>query len=160
MSLIVFLAVCLLAGYTGSRYTFLSVKTWYTTIKKPSWNPPNGVFASVWTLLYIMMAVSAWMVWEKAPGAPSRGPMLLFALQLLLNVAWSAIFFGMRDIRAAFKEIMALWLAVTATMVVFWSITPLAGALFVPYVLWVSFAAYLNYTIYKLNHEAMTRKGA
>lgn len=151
MSLIVFLIICLLAGYSGSRYTFLSVKTWYPTIKKPSWNPPNWLFAPVWTLLYISMAVSAWMVWEKAPGAPSRGPMLAFAMQLLLNVAWSAIFFGLRNIALAFKEILVLWASIALTIACFWAVNPLAGMLLIPYFIWVTFAAFLNYTIYRMN---------
>ena len=151
MSLVVFLCICLFAGYSGSRYTSLSVKTWYPTIKKPSWNPPNWLFAPVWTVLYISMAVAAWMVWEKVPGALSRGPMLAFALQLLLNVAWSAIFFGLRDIRLAFKEIIILWAAILVTIASFWTVYPLAAMVLIPYALWVSFAAFLNYKICRMN---------
>lgn len=149
MSIVVFIAICLLAGYIGSRFTFVSVKTWYRTIRKPSWNPPNWIFAPVWTLLYIMMAVAAWRVWERADNA--LGPMMMFAFQLVLNVAWSAIFFGKRNISLALKEIIILWLAVLATTAVFWQVDRMAGTLFVPYVLWVTFAAFLNYTIDRMN---------
>ncbi len=149
MSLVVFISICLLAGYIGSRFTFVSVKTWYRTIKKPFWNPPNWIFAPVWTLLYIMMAVAAWRVWERADNA--LGPMLMFAFQLVLNVAWSAIFFGKLNISLAFKEIVLLFCAVVVTMTMFWSVDPLAGILFVPYALWVGFAAFLNYTIDRMN---------
>lgn len=149
MSLVIFISICLIAGYIGSRFTFVSVKTWYPTIRKPSWNPPNWIFAPVWTLLYVMMAVSAWRVWERADNA--FGPMLIFAFQLVLNVAWSAIFFGKRNISLAFKEIVLLWAAVIVTMTMFWAVDPLAGILFVPYALWVSFAAILNYTIDRMN---------
>lgn len=149
MSLVAFISICLLAGYIGSQFTFVSVKTWYHTIKKPSWNPPNWIFAPVWTLLYVMMAVAAWRVWENAD--EPLGPMLLFALQLGLNMIWSAIFFGMRNIRWAFLEITLLWAAVVTTAVVFYRIDTWAGLLFVPYVLWVIFAAFLNLTILTLN---------
>ncbi len=149
MSLVIFISICLLAGFIGSRFTFVSVKTWYRTIRKPSWNPPNWIFAPVWTLLYIMMAVAAWRVWERTDNA--FGPMLMFAFQLVLNVAWSAIFFGMRNISLALKEIALLWTAVVATMTMFWSVDPLAGILFVPYAAWVTFAAFLNYTIDRMN---------
>lgn len=149
MSLVIFISICLLAGFIGSRFTFVSVKTWYRTIRKPSWNPPNWIFAPVWTLLYIMMAVAAWRVWERTDNA--FGPMLMFAFQLVLNVAWSAIFFGMRNISLAVKEIVLLWIAVVATMTVFWSVDPLAGILFVPYAAWVTFAAFLNHTIDRMN---------
>lgn len=149
MSIVVFIVICLLAGYIGSRFTFVSVKTWYRTIRKPSWNPPNWIFAPVWTLLYIMMAVAAWRVWERTDNA--FGPMLMFALQLVLNVAWSAIFFGKRNISLALKEIVLLWIAVVATTAVFWSVDRFAGILFIPYVVWVTFAAFLNYTIDRMN---------
>ncbi|MBP6343253.1 MAG: tryptophan-rich sensory protein [Candidatus Omnitrophica bacterium] len=149
MTLFIFIAICLLAGYIGSRFTFVSVKTWYPTIKKPSWNPPNWIFAPVWTLLYILMAVAAWKVWETADNA--FGPMLIFAVQLVLNVAWSAIFFGKRNISLAFKEIILLWITVVATTAVFWSVDHFAGILFLPYVAWVTFAAFLNYTIDRMN---------
>lgn len=149
MSLVIFISICLLAGFIGSRFTFVSVKTWYRTIRKPSWNPPNWIFAPVWTLLYIMMAVAAWRVWERTDNA--FGPMLMFAFQLVLNVAWSAIFFGMRNISLALKEIALLWTAVVATMTMFWSVDPLAGILFVPYAAWVTFAAFLNHTIDRMN---------
>ena len=149
MSLVIFISVFLLAGYIGSRFTFVSVRTWYQTIKKPFWNPPNWIFAPVWTLLYIMMAVAAWRVWERADNA--FGPMLIFAFQLVLNVAWSAIFFGKRNISLALKEIIFLWTAVVATMTVFWLVDLLAGILFIPYVLWVTFAAFLNYIIDRMN---------
>lgn len=151
MSYVIFIAICLLAGFIGSRFTFVSVKSWYRTIHKPSWTPPDWLFAPVWTILYVLMAIAAARVWEGGVSEDVSVPILLFGGQLLLNVAWSAIFFGMRRINLAFKEILLLWIAVLATTAVFWSVDRIAGILFVPYALWVSFAAFLNYTIDRMN---------
>lgn len=151
MTYVIFIAICLLAGFIGSRFTFVSVKTWYRTINKPSWTPPDWLFAPVWTFLYVLMAIAAARVWEGGVSKDVSVPILLFGGQLLLNVAWSAIFFGMRRINLAFKEILLLWIAVLATTAVFWSVDRIAGILFMPYALWVSFAAFLNYTIDRMN---------
>lgn len=126
-----------------------SVQTWYPTLNKPSWNPPNWLFAPVWTALYIMMAVSVWLVWRE--GQFTGVPAALFALQLLLNVAWSWLFFARHRPDLAFGEIVLLWLAILATSLSFRPVSSTAFALLIPYLLWVTFASYLNWTIWRLN---------
>lgn len=150
-SLIVSIAVCLGCGLLGSLATASSVKTWYPTLIKPVWNPPNSVFAPVWTILYILMAVSVWLIWKKLPLESSRLPIVLFGIQLILNTAWSFIFFGLRRPDWAFIEIVVLWISIVLTLLTFWKHDWLAGALFIPYLLWVSFAVTLNAAIVALN---------
>lgn len=135
----------------GSWFTGMSLGDWYGQLKKPSWTPPGSVIGPVWTVLYIMMAVSAWLVWRVTGfrgGAPSLG---LYGLQLVLNASWSGAFFALRSPAAGLAVIMALWWAVLATLLLFWKVKPLAGMLLVPYLLWVTFAAGLNYVIWHLN---------
>jgi translocator protein len=126
-----------------------ALRPWYASLGKPSWTPPNWLFAPVWTFLYVAMAVAAWLVWRKI--GLTAAPMELFLLQLLLNVAWSAAFFALRSPGAAFAEIILLWFAILATAIEFWKILPAAGWLLVPYMLWVGFAAALNFSIWRLN---------
>ncbi len=124
---------------------------WYRQLKKPTWNPPNAVFAPVWTLLYLLIAISAWLVWRKYGLAGASGPLALFILQLVLNAAWTWLFFGRHSIAGAFIDILALWMTILLTLLMFWRLEPLAGILLVPYLAWVSFAAALNGTIYGMN---------
>lgn len=149
--LFVFIVICFASAAVGSICTNQSLKTWYPTIKKPSWNPPNKIFAPVWTSLYIMMAVAGWMVWERSAQHSFSLPMILFVVQLTLNTLWSAIFFGLRNPALAFGEVILLWISIFLTMVSFWQIYWIAGLLFLPYFLWVSFAMILNFTIWQLN---------
>jgi benzodiazapine receptor len=149
LRLLVSLAVCLGAACLGAFITMPSLRPWYANLNKPTWSPPNWLFGPVWTILYVAMAVAAWMVWQKS-GLMER-PMKLFVLQLSLNAAWSVIFFGLRSPGAAFAEIVALWLAILATLVEFWKVAPAAGWLFVPYLAWVCYAAALNLSIFRLN---------
>lgn len=146
--LIGFVAACLAAGAIGSLLTASGLREWYPTLIKPIWNPPSWVFGPVWTLLYILMGVSAWLVWRR--GGWSRAH-VVFGVQLLLNAAWSGLFFGLRSPGLAFAEIVALWLAIASTLVVFWRISAAAGALLVPYLGWVTFAAVLNGALWRLN---------
>ena len=125
-----------------------SVRSWYPTLVKPAWNPPGWVFGPVWTALYAMMAVAAWWVWRQAGWG---GALALFGMQLALNAAWSPLFFGLRRIDLALADIVFLWAAIVATTVAFWKVTPVAGWLFVPYLLWVTFAAALNFALWMLN---------
>lgn len=150
-ALIVFVGLCLLVGALGGWVTADSVKDWYPTLRKPSFNPPNWVFGPVWTILYIMMGVAAWRVWCEAWGDRARGPLMLFALQLALNLGWSVAFFGLHAIGAAVVVIVALEAAILATMLAFRRIDGLAAALLIPYALWVAFATLLNVTIWRLN---------
>ncbi|MEI8011618.1 MAG: TspO/MBR family protein [Candidatus Omnitrophota bacterium] len=153
MSLIFFFVLCFGAAAVGSVFTAASVKSWYSTIRKPAWNPPDKVFAPVWTILYLMMAVAGWMAWERLPGNILCLPMMLFVVQLILNAGWSALFFGLRKPGWAFMELMLLWVSILLTMTSFWNIYWLAGLLFLPYFLWVSFAGVLNFHLWKLNRS-------
>jgi tryptophan-rich sensory protein len=124
---------------------------WYATLKKPPWNPPNWIFGPVWTALYIMMAVAAWLVWRRGEFAVQRLALGLFLLQLLLNALWSPLFFGLRAPALALVDIGFLWLALLGTMIACWKVRPLAGALLAPYLAWVTFASALNWTLWRLN---------
>lgn len=148
--LIVFLAICLGAGGLGSFFTASSVRDWYPRLLKPAGTPPSWVFGPVWTTLYVLMAVSAWLVWRDF-GWGARPALLIFLGQLCLNVAWSGIFFGSRMPGIAFAEIVVLWLAIAFTLFVFSPLVPLAGWLLVPYLVWVTYAAYLNFAIWRMN---------
>ena len=147
--LTVSLVVCLGAAGFGAFITAPALRPWYANLRKPSWTPPNWLFGPVWTILYVAMAVAAWMVWQRS-GLMER-PMKLFLLQLSLNAAWSLLFFGLRSPGAAFAEIVTLWLAILATAIEFWKVAPAAGIMFAPYLGWVSYAAALNLSIFRLN---------
>ena len=146
----VFLAACFLAAGLGSLFTTASVGSWYPGLAKPTWTPPAWVFGPVWTALYAMMAVAGWLVWRQR-GEGSRRALRWFVLQLGLNVCWSAIFFGLRMPDLAFVEIVALWLAIAVTLIESWRASWPAGLLLAPYLLWVGFAAALNFAIWRLN---------
>lgn len=149
------LAACLVACFVvaalGGYATSTSVQDWYPTLKKPAWNPPNSVFGPVWTVLYASMGIAAWLVWTKAGFTAARLPLSLFAVQLVLNLAWSFFFFAFRNPGAAFAGLCVLWLAIVATLAAFWRVSALAGTLLLPYLGWVSFAGVLNYTVWQLN---------
>jgi translocator protein len=124
---------------------------WYAGLEKPSWNPPGWIFAPVWTALYTMMAVAAWLIWKRGGFAVQLTALLLFLLQLSFNTLWSWLFFGRQQPALAFVDILLLWLSLLATTVAFWRINNIAGLLLVPYLLWVSFAAGLNFALWRLN---------
>ncbi len=145
------LATCFGAAALGALANAAALETWYPGIAKPSWTPPGAVFGPVWTALYAMMAVAAWLVWTREGFAKARLPLGLFAVQLAFNAAWSWLFFYLRNPLAGLVDIALLWLALLATMVSFFRRRRLAGLLLVPYLLWVSFAAALNAAIYWLN---------
>lgn len=149
--LVGFLVVTFLAAAIGSLFTSTSVGGWYQQLARPEWRPPDWLFGPVWTTLYGMMAMAAWLVWRRGGWTAARVPLALWILQLLLNVGWSAIFFGMREPGLAFYEIVALWLAIAVTAASFWRWSKLATWLLVPYLAWVSFASVLNFTIWQLN---------
>lgn len=134
-----------LAGLIGSAFTFPAISGWYRYLLKPSFSPPNWVFGPVWTLLYLLMGLSWYLAWKK--GAPKS----LFVFQLVLNSLWSILFFGLRNPGLAFGEMILLWLAIVASMVQFSRYRRLSGWLLLPYLLWVSFASYLNWAIWQLN---------
>ncbi|HEX4271277.1 MAG TPA: TspO/MBR family protein [Rhizomicrobium sp.] len=147
--LYVFLFLTLAVGALGSVATEPSIPTWYAGLAKPGFNPPNWLFAPVWTTLYILMAVAAWRVW-RVTGTKSL-EMTIFAVQLALNCAWSFIFFSAHQTGAALAELSLLWLTILATLILFWRHDRIAGLLFVPYLAWTSFAALLNHAIWRLN---------
>ena len=124
---------------------------WHENLKKPSWNPPGWLFGPVWTVLYAMMAVAAWLVWKQGGFASQRRPLTLFLVQLALNAAWTPLFFGLHWPGVAFAEITLLWLAIAATIVAFRPVSRTAAWLLAPYLAWVSFAAVLNFTLWRLN---------
>jgi benzodiazapine receptor len=146
------IGVPLLAGGIGSLFTASALDSWYVTLAKPALNPPAWVFGPVWTTLFVLMGIAAFLVWKKVPDdRRGRMALALFGLQLVLNVLWSVLFFGLRSPGAAFIEIVILWGAILATIVAFARVSKPAAWLLLPYILWVSFAGYLNYSIYILN---------
>lgn len=149
--LVGFLIACFGVAGAGAAITATSVGGWYQTLAKPSFNPPDGVFAPVWNLLYAMMAIAAWRIWRAGGFARNRAAFALFALQLALNLGWSALFFGAQAIGLAFIEMIALWIAIVATTIVFWRRDNWAGVLMLPYAAWVAFALVLNAIIWRLN---------
>ncbi|MEM1085613.1 MAG: TspO/MBR family protein [Verrucomicrobiota bacterium] len=121
---------------------------WYAGLEKPSWNPPPWIFGPVWTALYLMIAVAAWLVWRKDGW---KRPMALYFIQLALNAAWTPIFFGAHQLGWALFEIMLLWVAILLTALAFCPVHRVAALLLVPYLCWVSFATFLNFTLWRLN---------
>jgi translocator protein len=148
LALIGFVLGCLAVGSLAGFATSQSVLEWYPTLNKPSWNPPSWLFAPAWTVLYTMMGVAAWLVWKQGN---ARTALLLFAAQLLLNLAWSFLFFGARSPGLGLIDVIAMWIAIAATIFAFSFKSRLAAFLMVPYLCWVSFAAALNAAIYMLN---------
>jgi benzodiazapine receptor len=151
VALAVFLALSFAASAIGGLFTYPAIPGWYQGLEKPSWTPPDAVFGPVWTVLYIFMAVAAWLVWKRGGWTAQRGPLTLWGVQLVLNSLWSILFFGMRNPALGLMEIVILWLAILATLFAFWKVSRLAGGLLIPYLAWVSYASALNYSIFRLN---------
>lgn len=129
----------------------MQASSFYADLVRPDWAPPAQVFSPVWTVLYLLMAVAAWLVWRISGWRSARTALTLYLVQLAFNALWSWLFFGWRMGAAAFAGIVLLWLLIAVTTVAFWRIRPLAGALLLPYLAWVSFAAFLNYSVWQLN---------
>lgn len=146
--LVAWLVVCFTAAASG---VFVSTGGWYTQLHKPAWGPPSWLFAPVWTVLYSMMAVAAWLVWRGGGWKTHPHALGLFVLQLLLNALWTPLFFGLHRLGLAFAELVFLWLVLAMTRRAFVRVSKLAGGLLVPYLLWVSFAAALNLALWRLN---------
>jgi len=145
LALLGFIVLTFLAPLAGA---FTPPGAWYQTLNKPSWNPPNEIFGPVWTLLYLGMAVAAWLVWKRG----GQGQALrLYVVQLALNAAWTPVFFGAHQLGAAFIVIVCMWIAIFLTLRAFWAVSRPAGLLLVPYLAWVSFASVLNFTLWRLN---------
>lgn len=151
--ILVMVATCLAVGYFSSLVTRDGVETWYQTINKPVFNPPRWVFAPVWSALYIMMGIAAGLVWDKIDTQREivKKALTFFAIQLALNALWSYLFFGLHNPLLALIEIVILWLMIYETFVKFSKVNKISGYLFIPYLLWVSFAFILNAAIWWLN---------
>lgn len=150
--LIVSLIICQLAGFVGSLFTTPSIPVWYASLAKPSFTPPNWVFSPVWISLFVLMGISLFLLWEKTLHFPGvKTAIFWFAVQLGLNMLWSILFFGLKSPFLALIEIIVLWIAIFLTILKSLRVSKLAGVLLIPYLIWVSFAAGLNYSIWTLN---------
>jgi len=137
------------AGFVGSRFL---PGPWYEALAKPEWNPPNWIFAPVWSSLYILMGVAAWLVWRARGFAGARRELGLFLVHLVFNALWSYLFFGLHRPALAFAEILLLLAMIVVLCVTFARVRPLAGWLLLPYAFWVTFASFLNFTLWRMNH--------
>ena len=155
IGLAVSLGLCFGAGFLGSVFTTPSIPTWYAGLAKPSWTPPAWIFSPAWSILYGMMALALWLIWRRGGGATATVPIVLFMVQLVLNVLWSILFFGFRMPGVAFAEIVFLWLAILATMITFWRLHSWAGLLLLPYLIWTAFAGVLNFALWRMNAGSM-----
>ena len=151
LALALFILLCLAVSGIGGAVTSTSVGTWYQALEKPPFNPPDWVFAPVWTVLYLMMAVAGWRVWRAVSSPARRAALLAFGVQLALNLAWSFLFFGFHWIGAALAEIVALLTAIAITTSLFLRVDRPAAVLLVPYLLWVAYATALNAALWLLN---------
>ena len=143
-----FVAACFLAALTGAVFR---PGDWYERLAKPSWRPPNQLFAPVWTVLYLIIAISGWLVWRKAGLTNAALPIAVYSLQLVLNAAWTPLFFGLHRPDLGLLEIVLVWLSIVATIILFYPIHAWAALLLLPYLAWVTFAAVLNFAIWRLN---------
>jgi tryptophan-rich sensory protein len=151
IGLFAFIILCLAVSGIGGAITETSVNTWYQALEKPLFNPPDWVFAPVWTALYIVMGIAAWRVWRLRSFEATGKALSVFAVQLCLNLAWSFLFFGLQRIDLALVEIVILLVAIIVTSIMFWRVDRLAGLLFVPYGAWVTYATILNASIWLIN---------
>ena len=143
----------LVIGYIGAIVTLPQISTWYSSLSKPWWSPPNWLFGPIWTTLYLLMGVALFLVWRE--GLHRRDvqfAILIFGVQLAINLLWSVVFFSFHALFGSFILVMLLWLAILANIIAFLIISKWAGLLLVPYIVWVSIASYLNYSVYLLNH--------
>ena len=152
----IFVGMCLTALLLGGWATADSVSTWYPQLAKPWWTPPSYLFGIVWPILYVMIAIAGWLAWQQRPRVLSAA-MIVYAVQLVLNTAWSFIFFGARQIEAGLVEIAILAVIILLNVILFWRIRPLAGALLLPYLAWVCFATMLNAAFAFLNRAGQSR---
>lgn len=152
VKLIISIALPLAAGALGNIATMPAIPTWYQGLNKPAFNPPRGLFGPAWTLLYILMGIALFFVWCKGFNKPGvKLALLVFLIQLVLNVIWSFLFFGLRSPLAGLIEIVVLWLAILFTLILFFRVSVPAGVLLLPYLGWVTFATVLNAAIVTMN---------
>ena len=153
VGLIVSILFCFAAGAIGGMATASSVDDWYSEVIKPPWNPPNWIFGPVWSILYLMMGVSAWLIWKESQFKKANLELGWFAFHLVLNVLWSVIFFGLQSPGWAAIEIVLLWISIAVSILLFFRRSKLAAIMLVPYLAWVTFAMFLNYSIWYLNRS-------
>lgn len=152
VKLIISILACVALGSIGGIATASSIDTWYANVNKPSFNPPNWLFAPVWTTLFTLMGIAAALVWQEGINNKTvKNALVLFGIQFLLNMIWSWLFFGMQNPKLAFIEIIVLWVFIFLTIRAFFGVKNTSGWLLVPYILWVSFASVLNFCIWQLN---------
>ena len=154
LGLVGWLLVSFAASAVGAVAS-IQAKSFYSQLVQPSWAPPPGIFGPVWTALYTLMGIAAWMVWRSGGFRPNRQALTLFLLQLAFNALWSWLFFAWYLGALALADIAVLWILIVATLVSFWRVRPLAGALLIPYLLWVSYASALNYSLWQLNPKVL-----
>ena len=155
VKIVISILACFAAGGIGSIFTTKSIPEWYARLNKPRFTPPNWAFGPVWTILYILMGISVFLVWQN--GLSNEGILLAFTLfwiQLILNALWSSIFFGLKSKGGGVIIIISLWLFILATIITSFPVSGWAGALLIPYIIWVSLASYLNIGIWLLNRQS------
>jgi len=151
LPLIGFILITFIAAFIGSLFTTPSIASWYRNLNKPSFAPPNFLFAPVWTILFFLMAIAAFLVWQNKNNPQAKKALIFYFVQLAFNSLWSIIFFGLHNPGVAFLEIIILWILILLTLIKFYKIQKIAGLLLVPYLLWVSFASFLNLFVWLLN---------
>lgn len=139
------------AGAIGSYFTFPNIGSWYSLLHKPTFSPPNWLFGPVWILLYTLMGIAAWLIWNQHKKKNTATAISLYGFQLALNVLWSIVFFGWHNITGGLVVIVLLWLMIIATLIEFWKLSRPAAYLLIPYLAWVSFASVLNFVLWQLN---------
>lgn len=151
LKLIISIIVPLSVGAIAGIFTAQATTTWYASLNRPSFNPPNWIFGPVWTILYILMGISLFLIWKEEASKERNIALLVFFLQLVLNFAWSFLFFYFHNLGLAFVEIVILWISIFIMLVLFYKINPIASYINIPYLLWVTFAAVLNASYFWLN---------
>ena len=151
LKLVISMVLCQLAGFLGSLFTIPAIPTWYKTLKKPFFTPPAWIFGPVWISLFILMGISLFVVWRRQDHPRFKTALIFFFVQLILNILWSAAFFGLRSPLIGLIDIVLLWVAILLTIQHFLRISKMAGLLLMPYIVWVSFAVVLNFSLWILN---------
>lgn len=152
IKLVISIVICQLAGVVGSIFTYTAISEWYPTLIKPWWTPPNWLFAPVWITLFTLMGISLYIVWDKGLEKKEvKTAVSIFSVQLILNILWSVIFFGLKSPLFGFIEIVILWIAILFTMIKFYRISRASSYILIPYIVWVTIAAFLNFSILILN---------
>ncbi|HUL36089.1 MAG TPA: TspO/MBR family protein [Thermodesulfobacteriota bacterium] len=151
LKLVASVILCQIVGFLGSLFTTPAIPTWYATLKKPFFTPPNWIFTPVWVSLFILMGISLFFIWQRQGQPQFKKALILFFVQLVLNVLWSVAFFGLRSPLLGLVDIVLLWIAILFTILHFLRISKFSGVLLLPYLMWVSFAALLNFSLWILN---------